>query len=279
MPQLTTRCGTRLAYRVEGSGPPLVCLPGGPMMDAAYLGDLGGLDADRQLVLLDPRGTGDSEAPSDPRDYRVNKQVPDVEALREHLGLEQLDLLGHSAGANLVYRYVQAHPDRVSSLVLVTPSPYGLGLDVPDAMRATLAASRAHEPWYPAAAAAFARVQDGAAEEADWVAMSPFSYARWDDRTREYDAWMDTRLNALGAEMFSVEDAFDPPGSRAALAALDVPVVVLAGGLDLGNPPGAMAEVAALCPRGELVVQPGAGHCPWFDDPAAFRALLLPYLT
>ena len=35
--------GTRLAYRQFGDGPPLVCLPGGPMRDAAYLGDLGGL--------------------------------------------------------------------------------------------------------------------------------------------------------------------------------------------------------------------------------------------
>src|SRR5690349_11918730 len=103
--------GLRLACHLKGDGPPLVCLPGGPMMDSAYLRDLGGLDADRQLVLLDPRGTGESDPPEDPRDYRVDRQVSDVEALREHLGLERLDLLGHSAGANLVYRYVQAHPD------------------------------------------------------------------------------------------------------------------------------------------------------------------------
>jgi pimeloyl-ACP methyl ester carboxylesterase len=39
-----------------------------------------------------------------------------------------------------------------------------------------------------------------------------------------------------------------------------------------------MAELAGLFPRGELAVQPGAGHCPWVDDPAAFRALVSPFL-
>jgi pimeloyl-ACP methyl ester carboxylesterase len=31
-----------------------------------------------------------------------------------------------------------------------------------------------------------------------------------------------------------------------------------------------LAELAALFPRGQLVVQPGAGHFPWLDDPAWF---------
>ena len=51
--------GTELAYHVQGRGPLLVCLPGGPGRSSAYLGDLGGLSAHRTLVLLDTRGTGD----------------------------------------------------------------------------------------------------------------------------------------------------------------------------------------------------------------------------
>src|SRR4029450_2944157 len=47
--------------------PPLVCLPGGPGRAADYLGDLGGLSAHRQLVLLDNRGTGASATPAAPR--------------------------------------------------------------------------------------------------------------------------------------------------------------------------------------------------------------------
>ena len=51
MPTFTTYDGTELSYRVHGQGEPLICLAGGPMRDAAYLGDLGGLAAHRTLQL------------------------------------------------------------------------------------------------------------------------------------------------------------------------------------------------------------------------------------
>jgi proline iminopeptidase len=269
--------GTTLAFHLNGEGDPLVCLPGGPMMDAAYLQDLGGIDADRQLVLLDLRGTGDSAVPADPASYRCDRQVADVEALRQHLGLERMDLLGHSAGANLVYRYVEAHPDRVSRLVLVSPSPRGVGVDREDDERTTLAASRSQEPWYPEAAAAFDRVRDGSATEADWAAIDPFTYGRWDDDVRAYNDQMNSRRNPEAAEVYA--EGYDPAASVPALARLDVPAVVLSGRLDLGNPPGLMADVAAKIPGAELVVQRDAGHFPWVDDPVAFRGLLQPHLA
>ena len=72
------------------------------MAASAYLGDLGGLAAHRQLVLLDLRGTGDSAVPADPVDVPLSTgRSDDVEALRVHLGLERIDLLGHSAGGSL----------------------------------------------------------------------------------------------------------------------------------------------------------------------------------
>lgn len=55
-----TEDGRVLAYRSIGSGPPLVCHPGGPGFSAAYLGALA-LDRDFTLILLDPRGTGGSD--------------------------------------------------------------------------------------------------------------------------------------------------------------------------------------------------------------------------
>jgi len=55
----------QLATRRVGSGPMLVCHPGGPGFSAAELADLGGLGATRELVLVDPRGTGASAAPAD----------------------------------------------------------------------------------------------------------------------------------------------------------------------------------------------------------------------
>ncbi len=55
--------GTELSYRQMGTGETVVCLPGGPMQDSRYLGDLGGLSARHRLIVLDLRGTGLSAAP------------------------------------------------------------------------------------------------------------------------------------------------------------------------------------------------------------------------
>jgi pimeloyl-ACP methyl ester carboxylesterase len=41
----------------------------------------------------------------------------------------------------------------------------------------------------------------------------------------------------------------------------------------------ATAEVAALFPRAELVVQAGAGHFPWLDDPERFVAATEAFLA
>jgi proline iminopeptidase len=276
---VTADDGTRLAVHVNGDGDPLLCLPGGPMLDSAYLRDLGGLTAHRTLVRLDLRGTGASDTPADPATYRCDRQVADVEAVRLHLGLDRLDLLGHSAGANLAYAYAAAHPERVARLVLVAPSVRGLGIEITDEARSEIARLREAESWYADAASALARIQAGTGDEQDWAAISPFIHGRWDEDVRAYDAWMNERRDDELAMAFGADGAFDPESTRGTLAELDVPVVVLAGALDSGNPVPAMAEVAAVFPRADFVVHEGAGHFPWVDDPAEFARLLTPFVS
>jgi pimeloyl-ACP methyl ester carboxylesterase len=262
--------GTRLAYRRAGAGRPLVCLPGGPMQASAYLGDLGGLSAHRSLVLLDLRGTGASAAPADPATYRCDRQVGDVEALRVQLGLDRVDLLAHSAGASLALLYAAGHPDRVGRLALITPSPRPVGLEVSDLDRRRVAELRRGEPWFPEAAAALGRIGSGEATDADWEAITPFTYGRWDAAAQANHAREATLKNADAGAAWYAPGALDPQATRAALARLAAPVLVLAGGYDVVLPPDRAAEYAALFPRGELAVQPGAGHFPWLDDPAWF---------
>jgi proline iminopeptidase len=129
MPEVFAPDGTGLAYHVFGTGRPLICLPGGPMRASDYLGELGGLSAHRRLIMLDPRGTGRSAVPDDTASYRCDRMVGDVEALRDHLGLDRCDLLGHSAGTNLAVLYAVRHPDRVGSLALIAPSTMAVGVD------------------------------------------------------------------------------------------------------------------------------------------------------
>jgi pimeloyl-ACP methyl ester carboxylesterase len=77
--------------------------------------------------MSDTRGTGDSADASDPLSYRCDRLVGDVEALRAHLSLDRMDLLGHSAAGNLATLYAAAYPERVAHLILLTPALDAVG--------------------------------------------------------------------------------------------------------------------------------------------------------
>ncbi|WP_406404625.1 alpha/beta hydrolase [Streptomyces sp. NBC_00879] len=278
MPTFCAPDGTELAYHVSGDGAPVVCLPGGPMQASVYLGDLGGLSAHRQLIMLDLRGTGRSATPEDTASYRCDHQVDDVDALRKHLGLEKMDLLGHSGGANLAALYVQRHPERVSKLALITPGPMAVGVAVSGDVRRETAQLHKDEPWFPAAFAALEGIVAGKATDASWQAIAPFAYGRWDEEAQAHQAAEAGQKNMEAAAAFSAEGAYDPEATRAALARFEAPVLLLAGEGDLNSPPPAMAEFAGLFPNAELVVQPGAGHFPWLHDPDRFVATTAAFL-
>lgn len=274
MPAFASYDGTEIGYRVVGDGPPLVCLPGGPGRAAGYLGDLGGVSASRQLVLLDPRGVGSSADPADPATFRVDLLVRDVEALRVELGLERLDLLAHSAGAVLATLYAAVHPERLSRLILVTPGLAAVGVGPTEEQVRAALARRAGEPWYPVALAAMEKFISGDLSAETFEASRPFFYARWDDASRAHATAGFAQRHAAARQGYFAGALFDPPSTRAALKELDAPVLLYAGDLDPIATPAVVREAAPLFNDATVVVQPQVAHFPWIDDPAAFAATI-----
>lgn len=270
--------GTELACHVRGSGPPLVCLPGGPMRASEYLGDLGGLTAHRTLYLLDLRGTGASAVPADESTYRCDRQVADVEALRAHLNLDRMDVLAHSAGCNLAVLHAARHPERIARLVLVTSAQWALGLRAgPDDRRAA-AQLRRHEPWFEAAHAEYEKFLAGR-DDADYSLYDAFFYGRWDERAQAHAARTDAQTNERAEALYAAEGAYDPAATRAALSRLHAPVLLVAGELDGGPRPELVHRAAKCYPRGRVEVQPGAAHYPWLDDEEFFVERVAEFLA
>ncbi|WP_330273776.1 alpha/beta hydrolase [Lentzea sp. NBC_00516] len=261
MGTFSTSDGVGLVYHGEADDP-LICLPGGPMQASSYLG---GLPLD-DVIRLDLRGTGDSEKAAA---YRVDQQVGDVEALRRHLGLDRISLLGHSAGGTLAILYATRFPQHVEELVLVAPSPRVVGIDVTDDDRRDIALRRSGEPWYAEAIKGFEEIWAGNVTPEAFAKISPFFHGRWDDAARALD---DHPRNPEAAREYYAEGAFDPLRVREELGNLDVPTLLVAGEYDVALPPNRAQEFAKLIPRATLVVQSGAGHFPWGDDPVAFAA-------
>jgi len=116
--------GLSIYYEVlgAGAGTPLVLVNGGPGFDHVYMhcSDVWErLEAKRKVVFYDQRGNGRSSELKEGQSSLLADQIDDLEALRAHLGLEKMDLLGHSWGGYLVMAYAARHPDRIAHLMIV----------------------------------------------------------------------------------------------------------------------------------------------------------------
>jgi pimeloyl-ACP methyl ester carboxylesterase len=112
----------RTWYETTGdlnSGVPLVLLHGGPgIPGSAYAPLMAQLANRRPVVRYDQLGCGRSDRPNDPSLWRVQTFVDELAALRDALGLDRIDLLGHSWGGMLAIEYLLTSPPGVRSLVL-----------------------------------------------------------------------------------------------------------------------------------------------------------------
>jgi proline iminopeptidase len=117
--------GVKLYYRLVGSGSePVVLINGGPGFTSDYLADdLTTMARNHSLLVYDQRGIGRSTLVGDSTALAAQRYVEDLEAIRKHLGLDQLTLFGHSWGVALAALYAMQYPERVRRMILVGAIP------------------------------------------------------------------------------------------------------------------------------------------------------------
>jgi proline iminopeptidase len=115
--------GAQIFYQLVGSGDDTVVVvhggPGAGINDSRP--DLEPLAKDRVVIFYDQRGGGRSELP-DTMLLGPGHFVGDLEAVRQHFGLEKMNLVAQSFGAIVVAEYLRAHPHRVARMVFLVPT-------------------------------------------------------------------------------------------------------------------------------------------------------------
>jgi proline iminopeptidase len=278
VPSLTTAEGRTLSFTERGSGEPLLCHPGGPGSSARYFGDLAELAAEHTLLLLDPRGTGASDRPADTSAYDLADYAADVEAVREHVGLERLDLLGHSHGGFVAMAWAGAYPDHVTRLILASTAPRFT--DAIRGARMQRVAEHQGQPYFEDALAALQAHQAGAyatdEELADLYRRESVLFAQpGADLSEHYGALAPAGTNADALRHFNDHVAGDMD-LRAGLANVQAPTLVITGDIDPMGAPAAQELLEAL-PNGTLATIPGADHFPFLEEehrPQWSRAVL-----
>jgi pimeloyl-ACP methyl ester carboxylesterase len=283
MPSLTTDDGRTLAWRETGTGPPLLCHPGGPGCSGHYFGELPELGAQRTLVLLDPRGTGGSDRPVGAAAYDLEDYAGDVEAVREHLGLRRLDVLGHSHGGFVAMAWAGAHPDRVGRLVLTGTAPRFT--DAIRARRQQRLVSHRDQPYFADAVAALQDQQAGRYAGDDELLRlyerASRVFARvGEDLAPTIAAFRAGGLNADAMRHFN-ENIAATMDLRPQLRRIGAPTLAIAGEHDAFGGPATLDELAGALPDPTVVTLPDTDHFPFLEPQrrAAWSRPVLDFLA
>lgn len=113
--------GVRIALGGHGEGDPVVLIHGTPSSSYIWRNILPSLvDAGHRVYAYDLLGYGLSERPwSEDIDTSVTGQVPILEGLMDHWGLDQAHIVSHDIGGAVAQRFAVCSPKRVRSLTLI----------------------------------------------------------------------------------------------------------------------------------------------------------------
>jgi proline iminopeptidase len=271
--------GLTLHYRSIGSGPALVILSGGPGFDVDYMQPVADALPAYRRILFEQRGTGRSQPKTlRAEDMTLDVAVEDLDALRQHLGLDQLLLAGHSWGGMLAMAYAAAHPDRVDRLILIESG--GPTLDFQqwfgDNIRARMRPEDIEAERYWAEAARNGLPPAKAAIES-LKAVTP---AYFFDRARglEFAATMkDGMLHVESSDMLFA-DLMKQYDLRDRLRQFDRPTLIIQGHQDpIGDK--TAEDIHALISSSTLAYIDQCGHFPWLEQPQAFQAAIDSFLN
>jgi proline iminopeptidase len=274
---LTTPEGLTLSYERRGSGPLLVCHPGGPGGSAAEFEGFAGLDDTFELLLFSPRGSHGSD-PAD--DYSLASYVADVEALREHLGVDQLNLLGFSHGGCVAAAYAGAHPAAVRRLLLVdTLAVWG---DEAEAAMERAIERRSGESWFADAAKAIEEEQAAefsSAEEliANLQRQIPLYFHRWEGNELTGGRLAMDFAHSEPLRQFNTAE-FPALDLRPELRKIEAPTLVVVGDDDFICGPVCADAIVREVPDARLVTISESGHFVYVEQPEAFRSALIDFL-
>jgi pimeloyl-ACP methyl ester carboxylesterase len=258
------------AMHVRGGGPRLFAHPGGPGLSSReFAPDFGGLERIFEVAYVDPRGTGASGKPADPRAYALDDYVEDLAALIA----QPAYLIGFSHGGLVAQRFAARHPDKVLGLVLASTAAR-FSPDVQAALSRKIADSKG-QPWLSDALAALDEEQAGAygddIELARVLAREfPLYFHRYDERARRWvDLIAEEPCNGDALRYFN-EMEFQTIDLRRELPRIQAKTVIVSGADDFICPPEAGREIHELIPGSAFVVIPDSGHMTYVEQPDAF---------
>lgn len=274
--------GASLYVEVLGnaSGVPLIVVNGGPGFDHTYehaavpgtTSSWETLARKRRVVFYDQRGNGRSGALKSGQSCTLADQIDDLEAVRAHLGVDQIDLLGHSWGGFLVMAYAARHPEHIRHLITVDSAAPKWG-DTVFLFKDIFPEGQERSDSYAFADALGDKAASdaGIREYLHWLFYSP----------EKRDAFI--AQVAPGVFTKAVNEAVEHDVQRFDLnpeiKKFKFPTLVVTGRYDINVAPSVAYKMHKAIPGSQFAVFEKSGHLPFYEEPEAFVRALEAFLA
>ncbi|MFD2169751.1 alpha/beta fold hydrolase [Tumebacillus lipolyticus] len=254
--------GTEIYYETMGEGHPLVLIHGVDIDCRMWDSSFAALSHTFKVIRFDLRGFGKTKMTADPFSF-----FDDLNALLQHLGIEQTYVCGLSFGGYLALEFTLAHPEKVEKLVLCASALLGHPLS----------------PQRELAKSEFIKiVQSGDVERGIEENVQQWLYGPGQTGERIAPEVSDL-FRAMSAHAFSLPDAhnmprfIDPPVIER-LGEISAETLVLTGGLDYIDFAQIAQKLTSELQQATHIELPNTAHLFPMEVPKQFTKLLSDFL-
>lgn len=265
MPSILVR-GHRCVYERAGQGPNLTLLHSvGLSTREGWRAQVAALSRSFTVLTFDFRGLGESGTGDAP--LGVETFSADLDELHRQLGIARTALMGVSLGGFVAQAYALAHPETVSALVLVST------------------ACKIFPGHAERRAARNAKIRAEGMKAAAAHQLASHFPDEFSAANPDVLAWYDRHYQANDPENYiAIMEDLGRFDSEARLPSLNVPTLIVAGGLDNTSVAGrapldSATTLNRLIPNSRLAVIEGAFHYPHIDHAAEFNARVSGFLA
>lgn len=271
-----------------GNGEPIFFIAGGPGNAHTYLRAFDSLSTTNTLIYFDAFGRGKSDTAKDVKEYSLQRDIEDLEALRKEMGFSKISILGHSYGGLVAQGYAIQYPENVSHLILAnTFHSYLMWQENCDNSNHEIKTN------YPEVWEELMKVRELGIVSSDEIHQDIYSrvpygflYAynpeNFIKKSKPYPNLMNTKLyyQMVGRDGdFLITGDIGTFDFRKQLKNLKMPILIYAGRYDRVAVPWMEVEYKKYCPQAEFVMFEKSGHNPQVEEPTATIKLIRDFLS
>ena len=254
--------GVELHYEIQGTGLPVILIHGYPLSQKIWAPQVEALRAEFCVITPDVRGHGESAATRGI--YTMDILADDILTLMQHLQCGPAVLAGHSMGGYIALAFWRKYPEWMKGLVLVSTRAAADSVEGRAGREALAQAVEKEKSAVPVLAKMLPHM------------LAPASLTANAHLKTEVEGIMShTSQQGLAGALRGMAMRADVQES---LAAMRIPVLIVAGTADALIPYAESEKMARAIPGAELRLIEGAGHLPSLEKPDELNPMLQAWL-